>query len=159
MNCACDCGGQKDVLTASLLRGSTGSCGCDKSRYVKTTGDRNVGFKGHREIRSHFWRGYKQGALDRGLPFEISMEYAWALFEAQRRCCALTGEPIVFGVSRLNSLTTASIDRIDNLLGYVEGNVQWVHKRVNVMRHMNSVPDFINWCRKVVAHADHVQKR
>ncbi len=45
-----------------------------------------------------------------------------------------------------------SLDRIDNLKGYIEGNVQWVHKRVNVMRNVLSIEEFLSWCEKITAH-------
>jgi hypothetical protein len=38
--------------------------------------------------------------------------------------------------------------------GYEEGNVQWVHKRINIMRNILSVHDLIDLCRKIVDHAN-----
>lgn len=157
--CSCDCGKSKDIRIGSLLSGATRSCGCSKARYEKTTGEKNKGFKGYKEIRSHFWRGYQAGAKERGIEFSITMEYAWSLFEKQERKCALSGVPLVFGVNAKNSLTTASIDRIESSKGYVEGNVQWVHKRINVMKHTSSVEDFVMWCRRVVEADDHLRDR
>ena len=150
--CECDCGQFKDVFVNALMQGRTGSCGCDKSRYTKTTGEKNYRFKGFNEIRAAFWNGYKDGAVRRNIAFDLTMEYAWALFEKQGRKCALSGVPLGFGPNRRNSLTTASLDRLDITKGYVEGNVQWVHKVINVMRNTLSVEDFIGWCQRVVAH-------
>ena len=45
---------------------------------------------------------------------------------------------------------TASLDRIDSSKGYIEGNVQWVHKRVNLMKGNMSTENFIEWCNLVV---------
>lgn len=157
--CECTCGSPPhEVLSSSLVRGATSSCGCSKERYLKTTGENNVGFKGHREIRSRFWQGYVRGAAQREIKFTITMEYAWDLFEKQGRRCALSGVPLGFGPTRKNTDTTASIDRLDDAEGYVPGNIQWVHKRVNIMRNTLTVPDFVDWCRKVVQHADRVPK-
>lgn len=148
--CQCDCGSHpKEISTAALRSKRTGSCGCDKSRYVKTTGSRHVQFKGFGEIRAHFWGGYQRGAHDRKIPFDLTMEYAWGLFEKQECRCALSGVPLVFGAGK-NSRTTASLDRIDNTKGYVEGNVQWVHKRINLMRNNLGVAQFVEWCARVV---------
>jgi hypothetical protein len=47
------------------------------------------------------------------------------------------------------SKVTASLDRIDSSKGYVEGNVQWVHKRINIMKNDLSDSEFIEWCRVV----------
>lgn len=147
--CRCGCGSSKEVLTHSLKRGATTSCGCSKERYSKTTGERNRNFKGFKEIRSGFWKGYVNGAHQRGLPFTITMEYAWNLFEEQGRRCALSGVPLSFGTTGKNSNTTASMDRVDNGAGYVPGNIQWVHKRVNLMRNTLSIENFVSWCAQI----------
>ena len=154
--CWCTCDTELEVLSSSLRAGRTKSCGCDKSRYAKTTGDRNVGFKGFREIRAKFWHGYRQGAARRGIEFRLTMEYAWGLFETQDRKCALSGVPIGFGTLAKGAHTSASLDRLDHLEGYVEGNVQWVHKQVNVLRNTLPVVEFIEWCRRISKHADQV---
>ena len=44
---------------------------------------------------------------------------------------------------------SASLDRIDNNIGYIEGNVQWVHKWINVMKGAMSNECFIFLCNKV----------
>ena len=149
-NCSCGTTGHP-VIPAALKRGATTSCGCRRDQYICNTGERNSQFKGFKEIRAHFWRGYVVGAAARGLTFDLTMKYAWSLFENQGRCCALSGVPLVFGAGK-NIRTTASLDRLDNSKGYVEGNVQWVHKIVNIMRNTLSVEDFLSWCRKVVDH-------
>jgi len=151
--CEClNCGKSNyPVVPTSLRRGATTSCGCHRN-YSCNTGENNAGFKGHKEIRSNFWRGYQRGAQDRGIEFSLTMPYVWDLFEKQGRKCALSGVPLVFGVANNNSLTTASIDRIDSSKGYVVGNVQWVHKKINIMKHTSSTKDFIEWCNKVVSH-------
>jgi hypothetical protein len=151
--CDCSCGGSKEILTASLLRGATTSCGCSKERYIKTTGDKNAAFKGYKEIRGRFWYGYIQSAAERGHTFDLTMEYAWGIFERQNGRCALSGVLLVLGAGR-NYRTTASLDRIDVTKGYIEGNVQWVHKIVNLMRNRLSVEDFIGWCKLVTEYAD-----
>lgn len=157
--CHCHLCGKAEhpVLPASLRRGASTSCGCRRDQYRANTGEHNANFRGYREIRSHFWNGYRRGAEARRIPFDLTMKYAWDLFEAQDRKCAFSGVPLTFGVSKRNSLTTASIDRIDPNKGYVEGNVQWVHKQVNIMRNTLSVADFIQWCRSVTEHADRVR--
>jgi len=43
----------------------------------------------------------------------------------------------------------ASLDRIDNNKGYIEGNVQWVIKKINYMKNTLSEKNFINLCNKI----------
>lgn len=59
--------------------------------------------------------------------------------------------PLSFGNS-WNRKCTASLDRIDSAKGYVEGNVQWVHKRINLMKGTLSEKDFIAFCQMVVTY-------
>ena len=90
-------------------------------------------------------------AKSRGIPFEITIEYGWELFLSQGRKCALSGVPLVFA-EKVGKYTdkTASLDRIDSRYGYIKGNVQWVHKDLNFMKHKHSTNTFVEWCRKVV---------
>jgi hypothetical protein len=41
---------------------------------------------------------------------------------------------------------TASLDRIDSSRGYIEGNVQWVHKMANMCKQHYSQKRFIDMC-------------
>jgi hypothetical protein len=77
------------------------------------------------------------------------VEYVWNLFLSQDRKCALSGIPIGF---QDRSGSTASLDRIDNSKGYVIGNVQWVHKDVNIMKHTHSQDYFIGLCATIASH-------
>ncbi len=114
--------------------------------------------KGVGEITLTFWKTIREGATRRGLDFDISIEYAWQLFLAQGRQCALSGVEITFSNSlkKCNpdySKFTASLDRIDSSQGYKEGNVQWVHKKINRMKGELTDREFIHWCREVAKFA------
>jgi hypothetical protein len=56
----------------------------------------------------------------------------------------LSGLPIIFGTS--NGVSTASLDRINNNLGYVIDNVQWTHKAINQMKSDRTQEEFLNLC-------------
>lgn len=61
--------------------------------------------------------------------------------------CAISGEPLVF---EPNYVYSASIDRIDSNLGYVEGNVQWVGSSVNMAKNVLDHEQFVNLCLSVI---------
>jgi hypothetical protein len=65
----------------------------------------------------------------------------------QNRLCALSGELLVF--NRKPMLQTASLDRIDSLKGYIEGNLQWIHKDLNRSKMDYSNQEYINLCKAV----------
>ncbi len=110
---------------------------------------------------SHAWKGYKNFPKDvfntirhsaraKDLPFEVDIQYLWNLFEQQNGQCALTGWPIEFNKSyRTKTQKTASLDRIDSRLGYVKGNLQWVHRDVNKLKKNMKNEIFISVCKAV----------
>lgn len=153
--CKCRCGTECEVLQTSLVRGASKSCGCRKHLI----GNDNPHWNGCGELTGSQWALIKNNAKHRNIAIEISMEYAWELFLKQRRICCLSGLPLVFSKSYNRSLsnqerqeTTASLDRIDSSKGYVVGNVQWVHKDINLMKRTLNERRFLDLCRNVSTH-------
>ena len=147
-NCKCQCGNTKTIQGSSLLRGRTVSCGCLKKRRGKD----NPSWRGYGDLSGEFIAGFKAHARRRNIPFSVSNKYLWDLYRKQNGKCSLSGvslslvEPRYFGVYQ----RTASLDRIDSTKGYIEGNVQWVHKTINLMKLDLSEPEFIKWCQIVI---------
>lgn len=48
---------------------------------------------------------------------------------------------------------TASLDRIDSRHGYIPGNIQWLHKDINVMKWDHTTGRFIELCGMVIDFA------
>jgi len=44
-----------------------------------------------------------------------------------------------------------SLDRIDSSKGYIKGNVQWIHKDVNIMKNKFNQEYFIEMCKLVAS--------
>ncbi len=151
--CQCDCGNTAVVRHAHLTAGNTKSCGC----LSKRKGKDSPLFKGAGELPLDFYSRIKRNCHRYGkhIEFNVTIEYLWELFLEQNRKCALSGEPLVLGAYEKEnrragtSKITASLDRIDSLRGYVDGNVQWVHKTINVMKNDMGVEEFKGWCKKV----------
>ena len=104
-------------------------------------------WRGHGEISSRFWNNIKNGATQREIPFNITIQQAWDLYLKQDKKCVLTGREIGFENARNNS---ASLDRIDSKLGYELSNIQWVHKDVNFAKQSLNNQDFLKLCEEVV---------
>lgn len=148
----CRCGTEFEIFQSAL--GQTVSCGCSRD-FSKVTGENNYHFTGHGEIRGGYWQKVQEGARIRGLSFDLAIEAAWELFLKQKRCCIFSGVPLQFGpnqTTRREHSRTASLDRIDPAQGYFLGNVQWVHKDLNLMRMDLGVEEFVQWCRRVAAN-------
>jgi hypothetical protein len=136
---------KKYYITKSMLKRNRQ--GCCKSCY-NSCGNTSPRWKGCGEISAIKLINIKRNARLRGFEFTLNDEEIWMLFEKQNRRCAISGEPIHFGKVRYEE-TTASLDRIDSSKGYVEGNVQWIHKDVNLMKLDYSTDEFLYWCRLV----------
>lgn len=141
----CECGNEIVARKNNVTFGTTTSCGCTRKR-----GNSKL-WKGVGEISKTFWYRMVQGAKKRHLELSITMADAWSIFLKQNRKCAITGELLYFAEAGNNEVGgTASLDRIDSTKGYITGNVQWVHKEVNVMKWDLPMPTFLKWCKKVV---------
>lgn len=147
--CRCECGVQKEILERSLKKDNgTRSCGC----ISKATGKNSNAYKGHEELTGSYWNQLKYSAKKRNINFNITIEYAWGLFVEQKRKCAISGVDIYFAETRIKSLhggNTASLDRINSNKEYLKGNVQWVHKDVNIMKQAYDQNYFISFCKKI----------
>lgn len=151
--CKCDCGNIVSPLQYRLLHGETKSCGC--TRQCLNQGAAHNSFRGYGELGSQYVTILKNGAKRRKHEFLIDVKYMWELFVKQNRRCALTNLPIVLSSQqnrRRGIPQTASLDRIDSSKGYIEGNVQWVHKDVNRMKQHFSEQRFVEVCTLVMEH-------
>jgi len=148
----CDCGKEKLLMGWQLKKGK--SCGCRKSQLSSDTRRKKLNRGGYAEIFASQWNEIKRNAKKRNLNFTITAEQAWNLFVKQNRKCALTGDPIEFSKDCKHWNGSASLDRIDSSKGYIEGNIQWVHKYVNIMKWDFSVKELVDMCRKICKIAD-----
>lgn len=145
--CECECGNEKIVKVSLLTKGHTKSCGCE-SHPSKST---HKSWKGYQEIPLDFYTTIKRNADRRNVNFDITIEYLWTILIRQEKKCALSGLPLEFGrVTRDRKGKTLSVDRIDSNKGYIEGNVQWVHKQVNIMKNNLNEDEFIKLCDLIV---------
>lgn len=148
--CQCDCGNFRTLSTKDINCKKYKSCGCNRYLLRK---ERNT-YKGYGEIHGKVWYSIKNGAKKRGWDFKIDIQYAWNLFLKQGGKCALTGLDINF-TDKIRDLkqATASLDRINNNYGYIDGNVHWVHKTINMMKQKYSIEEFIKMCELVHKHS------
>jgi hypothetical protein len=104
-------------------------------------------WKGYEDISLTYWKNVQNGAKNRKIHFQLTIEEAWQLYLKQNKTCALSGRPIYFMACNNN---TASIDRIDSSKGYTLDNVQWLHKDLNFAKQSLSNNDFVKMCQEVV---------
>lgn len=142
----CKCG-KEDYVAASSLRGGKSTC-CKTCGWEKH-------YKGIGNLSSTFFSRILEGARVRGIEVSITKEEILNLLEKQKYKCALSGLHLTlsktFSTDRSNRtyFTTASLDRIDSSKGYIEGNVQWIHKDINIMKNKFPNDYFIDMCKKI----------
>lgn len=144
--CICDCG-RIQIMRTDKLRNDNiiRACSeCTNSKYLPKHGWKGVGEMG----KEHF-NSIIRSAKKRNIEFNLTMEYIWNLFLKQNRQCALSGIKIEFAQLPISRNRTASLDRIDPNIGYIEGNVQWVHKDINITKLDYTQQEYIEICKLV----------
>lgn len=155
------CSHEWQTAINNRMRGN--KSGCPKCVRANLRGNKNPKWTGFGEISGHQWlcikmestaeRRSRQCKSHAGLPFEITIEYAWNLFLKQERKCVLSGEPLtMWGKINGKQSGNASLDRIDSSKGYIEENVQWIDKRIQLVKRNWSDENFITLCQKVASY-------
>ena len=141
--CDCDCGRRVSIRRYCLVTQNQKSCGCTWHRK----GDQSDLWTGFGEISGQKWCKIRTLALRRNKDFSITIQDAWEQFQNQKGLCSLTG-------IRLFMNEDASLDRVDNTRGYVCGNIQWVHKKVNKLKSDFTQHDLIDWCKRIANYSE-----
>ena len=147
--CICDCGNEKIVRGGHLTKGFTKSCGCES--HPKQSNHKS--WKGYEEIPLDFFTTIKRNAERRNIEFDITIEYIWEIFVKQNKKCALSGKDLKFGrIVRDKKGKNVSVDRIDSSKGYVNGNIQWIDKQINIMKNNLNETEFLQLCNDIIKY-------
>ena len=148
--CQCDCGQQKICVSTVLrLSGPNSSCGCGRktgkgSRPIYTTS-----MPPGESARNIVLKGYQHGAQKRGLAWELSERVFNEITKSQ---CFYCGQhpSTVAAPSRNGSFIYNGIDRIDNRLGYILGNVVSCCPLCNHAKRDMPQVDFFAWIERLI---------
>lgn len=147
----CDCGhiyrtGHSTLSRKTKLPYCPACFSIDKKAHKK-----NTMFSEH--ISQTVYGRIRHQANLRGIEFNLTPQYLEELLVKQNFKCALSGLPLNIALSFKTKEDykkhTISLDRIDSSKPYEEGNVQWVDKRINIMKCNFSQEEFINYCKCV----------
>jgi len=163
----CSCGKIEFVRGYFLRNGRQTCCKSCKSKINykdalinnKKIGFIKYGHLGIGDITKTVYSYFKRNAKRRNFIWDedITIEYLWNLYLQQNKKCAISGLNICFTDKRINCnidfrFMTASLDRINSNIGYIKGNIQWVHKDINLMKNNFNQEYFINLCEKIAEH-------
>lgn len=144
----CKCGMEAFRTVGGLTTGQTTQCNdCKRSNHKHPYRD------GADQLSGSYFGSIRANAKynNRVSKFDITKEYVWDLFLHQDKRCKLSNIPITLTHNKVDQ--TASLDRIDSSKGYIEGNVQWVHKIVNTMKMNMLESEFVFYCQKISENA------
>ena len=105
--------------------------------------------------RAEFLRRYKKNmiaqakrrAINKGLEFSITEDDIII-----PDICPILEVPIIIG-TKGNYEYSPSLDRIDNTLGYIKGNVQVISKKANSMKNSASYKELKMFCKNVLRYS------
>jgi len=149
---------------ATLCNRTQNDSKCPNCKKLRFRGNTNPKWTGYGEISGRQWHCIQSEATEQRrnrrykvprppLDFTITIEYIWNLFLKQNRRCALSGKPLtMWGKIDGKLAGNASLDRIDSSKGYVEGNVQWIDKKLQSVKTKLSDAEFIQICQDVTAY-------
>lgn len=158
----CDCNGRNEyVVYLSNLLGKkpTQSCGCLNRERVssgRAHSERVRRLPEGRAARNSVLGGYRHGARKRGLAWELTDEDFDRLTAEN---CFYCGSPPACRTKRVKSVRHYNgdfvyngIDRIDNAVGYIPGNVLPCCGICNKAKRDLPFDDFLVWIARLVEH-------
>ncbi len=154
--CSCSCGNIKNVFSCNLVRKNTKSCGCLKKEAMQ---------KGQRKIKdlnsakrlipfhpeNYLLSYYRINAERRNLHFQIGSETFSKFIHLPCSYCGREKASVVrrHGVEfKYNGL-----DRVDNKVGYFEGNLRTCCKFCNRMKGIFSKDFFLENVKSIWSHS------
>ncbi len=146
--CRCDCGGSISTITAYLLSGRVRDCGCAKKAFEKS-----------REgvcARNRVLHDYKINAKRRNLIWELAEEEFLSLVQDECHYCGKLSSNLCAPKDVRGSFAYNGIDRKNDALGYISGNVVTCCRPCNWAKGKMSYEDFWAYIRQMVRH--HIEK-
>ena len=146
--CLCDCGNVTTVEGSKLRNGHTKSCGCLSSETITQRNKRNQLPDGV-ALKNRVISSYKNRAKINNLEFTLSNDDMNVLLSSNCFYCGGTPSRITTHPKHPGSFIYNGIDRFDNKLGYITGNVVTACTECNFKKGAQSGNDFLIWIRKV----------
>lgn len=102
-------------------------------------------------IKSQFVQGKRKVK-----EFSITNQEILDLWILQNGHCALTGQKMthISGIGYV--ATNASVDRINNKLGYVPGNIRLVCRLANQIKFRLTDAELVMWCKMIIGTIGHI---
>lgn len=138
----CDCG----KLTERCWDSKGKSCGCIRNAQAMLNGKTTTLSPGTAAFNTLF-SNYRWAAIHRGLAFDVTKEEFQILTSSNCSYCG-TKPASVFKKSS-GSYIYNGVDRIDNTMGYINGNMSPCCEQCNKSKRKLSKKEFLLWIKSV----------
>jgi hypothetical protein len=145
--CMCDCGNETIVLSASLRNGNTKSCGC---LIGKTTNKLKLLY-GEASF-NQVYNTYVRDAKKRNLVFELDNNIFKIITQQNCYYCDNKPNQIIKSINYNGEYIYNGIDRLNNSLGYIVGNIVPCCGICNRAKRTMGEQEFYNWIEKVYSN-------
>lgn len=136
----CACGTKKEIRASELLAGKTQSCGCV------------LALPGDEAGRNALFGTYKNAAKRRGLSFALNKDWFGEITGQYCFYCGCAPAQVIrTGTNR--TYVYNGVDRIDNNLGYVLGNMVACCKTCNYAKNTLDAAEFLAWVSRIYNHS------
>jgi hypothetical protein len=141
----CDCGNTKVIHGYDVSHGRVSSCGCLRKEVARNINLKPVGESAFTNI----YCTYRQSASNRGLEFDLSMEFVKDIINKPCHYCGIL--PLQEQKNRFNngSYFYNGIDRINPDFGYLVDNVVPCCWTCNEKKKSMGYDQFLSWIKKV----------
>lgn len=142
----CDCGKEKLIPKSHIAQERV--LGCSDCVGRRVFGSLHHRFtEGITAVTGMYYGKIKAAAKKRKIDFNVDRKSLDTLYQEQEGKCVYTGYDLHFGKNGI--APTASLDRIDSEKPYEMGNVQWVHKVVNMLKGRQTHEEFLGLCKLI----------
>lgn len=154
--CVCDCGKEKVVGAANLVRLSTRSCGCLLAEITSARSKNNNFGSLYTNPEEAFVNvviyDYRRTAESKG--FEWALNREWCRVNFQNNCHYCGSCPLSVRKSKSSDrlYTYNGIDRVDNSKGYTLDNVVVCCKICNHAKATMTQSEFYAWIDRLIKH-------
>lgn len=145
-HCTCDCG-EATIRSAYTLRRKTRpvkSCGCQVGKHVspqrKAPGEC---------AKAASIYAYRRNARKRGLEFTLTDEQAISVMAQDCHYCGIPPSNFRKVKDAAGTFAYNGLDRVDNAMGYADGNVVPCCWRCNLGKGDGSALEYVERCRRV----------
>lgn len=147
--CLCKCGTIKVVSGTDLRSGQVRSCGC--SRKENHWKNRNIDPTGEAGFR-YVYKAYQRGAKERNLEWGLGEDLFREMSASDCYYCGQHPSKEKRANQRDGVFVYNGIDRKDNYLGYIPGNVVTCCSTCNYLKGARSHDEFLEIIKKIYIH-------